>query len=76
VCYRAGRYCAVKTGMPSELDIQEPERVGDSVVLRGLNHVVITAVERVDLKDGRVAVFAKTVRAVRSKNPFTAIEVL
>ena len=76
VCTRACRFCAVKTGLPTELDLQEPERVADSVVQMGLKHVVITAVARDEFKDGGAAVFAETVRAVRRKNPFTSIEVL
>lgn len=76
ICTRACRFCAVKTGLPNELDLQEPERVADSVLQMNLKHVVITAVARDDLKDGGSAVFAETVRAVRRKNPFTSIEVL
>lgn len=76
VCTRACRFCAVKTGLPSELDLKEPERVADSVVTMNLKHVVVTAVARDDLKDGGAAVFAETVRAIRRKNPFTSIEVL
>jgi lipoyl synthase len=76
VCTRACRFCAVKTGLPSELDWAEPERVAESVFQMNLKHVVITAVARDDLKDGGAAVFAETVRAVRKKNPFTSIEVL
>lgn len=75
-CTRACRFCAVKTGLPTELDWQEPERVADSVYAMNLKHVVITAVARDDLKDGGAAVFAETVRAIRRKNPFTGIEVL
>ncbi|MBS2772296.1 lipoyl synthase [Anoxybacillus rupiensis] len=76
VCTRACRFCAVKTGLPTELDWKEPERVADSVRIMNLKHVVVTAVARDDLKDGGAAVFAETVRAVRRKNPFTTIEVL
>lgn len=76
VCTRACRFCAVKTGLPTELDWQEPERVADSVQLMNLKHVVVTAVARDDLKDGGAAVFAETVRAIRRKSPFTSIEVL
>ncbi|AYV67653.1 lipoyl synthase [Niallia circulans] len=76
ICTRACRFCAVKTGLPTELDWQEPERVADSVFAMNLKHVVITAVARDDLKDGGAAVFAETVRAIRRKNPFTSIEVL
>jgi lipoyl synthase len=76
VCTRACRFCAVKTGLPNELDLQEPERVADSVALMNLKHAVVTAVARDDLKDGGAAVFAETVRAIRRKSPFTSIEVL
>ncbi|WZX99502.1 lipoyl synthase [Bacillus sp. FSL W7-1360] len=76
ICTRGCRFCAVKTGLPTELDLQEPERVAESVEQMGLKHVVITAVARDDLKDGGASVFAETVRAVRRKNPFCTIEVL
>lgn len=76
ICTRACRFCAVKTGLPTELDWKEPERVADSVQLMNLKHVVVTAVSRDDLKDGGAAIFAETIRAIRRKNPFTSIEVL
>ncbi|WP_404445053.1 lipoyl synthase [Sutcliffiella horikoshii] len=76
ICTRACRFCAVKTGLPTELDTQEPERVAESVKLMNLKHAVITAVARDDLKDGGAAIFAETIRAVRRENPFTTIEVL
>lgn len=75
-CTRGCRFCAVKTGLPTELDWEEPERVADSVQLMNLKHVVVTAVARDDLKDGGAAVFAETIRAIRRKNPSTTIEVL
>ncbi|MDM5294748.1 lipoyl synthase [Peribacillus simplex] len=76
VCTRACRFCAVQTGLPSELDWEEPERVAESVKQMNLKHVVITAVARDDLKDGGAEVFAETVKAVRRQNPFCSIEVL
>ena len=76
ICTRACRFCAVKTGLPTELDWQEPERVAESVETMGLKHAVITAVARDDLKDGGAAIFAETVRAIRRKSPFCTIEVL
>ncbi len=76
ICTRACRFCAVKTGLPTELDWKEPERVADSVQLMNLKHVVVTAVARDDLKDGGAAVFAETIRAIRRKNPLTTVEVL
>jgi lipoyl synthase len=76
VCTRGCRFCAVKTGLPTELDWEEPERVADSVQLMNLKHVVVTSVSRDDLKDGGAAVFAETIEAIRRKNPATTIEVL
>ncbi|MDR7236917.1 lipoyl synthase [Neobacillus drentensis] len=76
VCTRACRFCAVQTGLPTELDWEEPERVAVSVEQMGLKHVVITAVARDDLKDGGAGVFAETIRAVRRRNPLCSIEVL
>ncbi|SDK44571.1 lipoyl synthase [Lacicoccus qingdaonensis] len=75
-CTRGCRFCAVKTGLPNELDWNEPERVADSVQIMGLKHVVVTAVARDDLKDGGAAVFAETVRAIRRKQPGCTIEIL
>ncbi|MBB6450211.1 lipoic acid synthetase [Geomicrobium halophilum] len=76
VCTRGCRFCAVKTGLPNELDWGEPERVAESVEQMGLKHVVITAVARDDLKDGGSTIYAETIRAVRRRNPLTTIEVL
>ncbi|HET7626889.1 MAG TPA: lipoyl synthase [Bacillales bacterium] len=76
ICTRGCRFCAVKTGLPTELDWQEPERVAESVEQMGLRHVVVTAVARDDLADGGAAVFAETVRAIRRRNPSCTIEVL
>ncbi|CDQ38347.1 MULTISPECIES: lipoyl synthase [Virgibacillus] len=75
-CTRGCRFCAVKTGLPNELDWGEPERVANSVTVMGLRHVVVTAVARDDLNDGGAAVFAETVRAIRRKNPGCTIEIL
>ena len=75
-CTRACRFCAVKTGLPTELDLAEPERVADSVQMMNLKHVVVTVVARDDLKDGGSGVLAETIRAIRRKSPFTSIEVL
>ncbi|MFV9510199.1 lipoyl synthase [Tepidibacillus sp. LV47] len=76
ICTRACRFCAVKTGMPTELDLQEPMRVAESVKQMGLQHVVVTSVARDDLKDGGAFIFAETIRAIRRLNPLTTIEVL
>ncbi|MCA0983989.1 lipoyl synthase [Halobacillus yeomjeoni] len=75
-CTRGCRFCAVKTGLPNELDWGEPERVAESVEIMGLKHVVITAVARDDLNDGGAAVFAETVKAVRRRVPGCTVEIL
>jgi lipoyl synthase len=75
-CTRGCRFCAVKTGLPNELDWGEPERVAESVEIMNLKHVVITAVARDDLKDGGALVFAETVRKVRERVPGCTIEIL
>lgn len=75
-CTRGCRFCAVKTGLPTELDWDEPERVARSVEVMGLRHCVVTAVARDDLDDGGAAVFAETVRAIRRRVPSCTVEVL
>ncbi|MBH0228608.1 lipoyl synthase [Halobacillus yeomjeoni] len=75
-CTRGCRFCAVKTGLPNELDWGEPERVAESVEIMGLKHVVITAVARDDLNDGGAAVFSETVKAVRRRVPGCTVEIL
>ncbi len=66
----------MKTGLPTELDLQEPERVAEAVEQMGLKHTVITSVARDDLKDGGASIFAETIWAVRKRNPLTSVEVL
>ncbi|MDQ0416539.1 lipoic acid synthetase [Croceifilum oryzae] len=76
ICTRACRFCAVKTGLPTELDLAEPERVAEAVQQMRVRHAVITSVARDDLKDGGAGIFAATIKAVRAKNPLTSVEVL
>src|SRR5690606_26727323 len=66
----------VKTGLPSELDRQEPERVAEAVSQMGVKHAVVTSVARDDLNDGGASIFAETIRAIRKRNPLTSVEVL
>ena len=76
VCTRACSFCAVQTGKPKELDLAEPYRVAEAVSKMKLLHCVLTSVARDDLPDGGAKVWAATIRAVRHRNPDTAIEVL
>jgi lipoic acid synthetase len=76
VCTRNCGYCAVAHGRPVWEDREEPERVGRAVRALGLEHVVVTSVNRDDLADGGAAVFAATVRAIRREAPGCQVEVL
>ncbi len=76
VCTRACTFCNVATGRPDLLDPHEPERVGDAVAQLGLNHIVVTSVDRDDLDDGGAGHFARTITAIRATSPETTIEVL
>ena len=77
ICTRACTFCNIATGKPPEgLDVFEPGRVADAVKKLNLKHVVITSVDRDDIKDGGAAHFAQTIRAVRKRSPETTIEIL
>jgi lipoyl synthase len=75
-CTRACRFCDVKTGIPNPLDPDEPAKIADSIAKLGLNHAVITSVDRDDLDDGGARHFAAVIRATRARSPATTIEVL
>jgi lipoic acid synthetase len=77
VCTRACRFCAVDTGNPRGwLDPEEPENVARSVELMALKYVVLTSVDRDDLADGGAAHYAAAIRAIKRRNPDTAVEAL
>jgi lipoic acid synthetase len=76
VCTRACSFCNVATGKPKELDQYEPLRVGVAVSEMGLQHVVVTSVDRDDLEDSGADHFVKTIAAIRFKSPNTTIEIL
>jgi lipoyl synthase len=77
VCTRACRFCAVDTGNPrGRLDPDEPRLAAESVFLMGLTYVVLTSVDRDDLPDGGAAHYARCVRAIKERNPGTAVEAL
>jgi len=76
ICTRSCKFCNVKTGKPLPADLEEPQRVAESVHLMGLKHCVLTSVDRDDLDDGGAGLWAETIRAVKDKNPATTIEAL
>ena len=75
-CTRSCGFCNVKVGMPNEPDLDEPRRVAESVMELNLRHVVITSVNRDELKDGGASIFAETIHLIREKMPETTIEIL
>ncbi len=77
VCTRACRFCSVDTGNPGGwLDPEEPANAARSVALMNLQYVVLTSVDRDDLPDGGAGHYAACVRAIRERNPDTAVEAL
>lgn len=76
VCTRACAFCNIATGRPDLLDPHEPERVATAMQNLGLEHIVITSVDRDDLPDGGADHFAQTIRAIRRASPQTTIEIL
>jgi lipoic acid synthetase len=75
-CTRRCRFCAVKTGLPRKIDWDEPQRVANSVRDMELKHVVVTMVNRDELKDGGASVMAATVNAIKDAAPACSVEVL
>jgi lipoic acid synthetase len=76
ICTRACRFCAVKSGKPTELDRNEPDRVASAVEQMKVRYAVITSVNRDDLEDGGSEIFARTVRRIREVCPETRVELL
>jgi len=76
VCTRACAFCNVKTGMPRKVDPLEPEHVAIAAAKLGLEHIVVTSVDRDDLPDGGAGQFVKVIAALRRATPATTIEIL
>lgn len=76
VCTRACAFCNVKTGMPRAVDPLEPEHTALAAARMGLEHIVITSVDRDDLPDGGARQFVKVIEALRRETPNTTIEIL
>lgn len=76
ICTRSCGFCHIQTGRPTILDVDEPHRVAESVALMGLQHIVITSVNRDELPDGGAAIWAQTLQAIRAASPQTSLEVL
>lgn len=75
-CTRACAFCNVKTGRPMAVDPVEPLRTAEACASMGLNHIVITSVDRDDLADGGAEQFVQVIKAIRDMSPETTIEIL
>ena len=75
-CTRSCGFCNIKVGIPNELDIEEPKRVVESVVELNLRHVVITSVNRDELKDGGASIFKECVKLIHEQKPDCTVEIL
>jgi lipoic acid synthetase len=75
-CTRRCPFCDVGHGRPDPLDADEPEKLAKTIAALKLNYVVITSVDRDDLRDGGAQHFVDCIRAVRTQSPRTTIEVL
>lgn len=76
ICTRACAFCNVATGKPGAVDLMEPENLAISVAELGMKHLVITSVDRDDLKDGGADQFVKCIQRIRETTPETTIEIL
>ncbi len=76
LCTRRCGFCAVPKGRPSDVDWKEPERVAEAAEAMGLRYVVVTSVDRDDLKDGGATLFALSIEALRRRIPGCKVEVL
>jgi lipoic acid synthetase len=76
VCTRRCPFCDVAHGRPAPLDASEPENLANAIATMGLKYVVITSVDRDDLRDGGASHFVECIRAVRTRSPHTRIEIL
>jgi lipoic acid synthetase len=76
ICTRSCKFCGVKTGRPLPPDPQEPEHIAKTIQTLGIDHAVITSVDRDDLDDGGAAHWARTIRTIKEKNPGITLEAL
>ncbi len=76
VCTRNCRFCAIDSGRPEPLDLDEPQRVAEAAADLGLDFVVVTSVTRDDLSDGGAGHFAATIQAIHNHLPEAGVEVL
>ena len=75
-CTRSCGFCNIKVGIPNELDVEEPKRIVESVIELNLRHVVITSVNRDELRDGGAEIFKECIRLIHEQKPDCTVEIL
>ncbi|WP_185864598.1 lipoyl synthase [Blattabacterium cuenoti] len=76
ICTRSCKFCGVKTGKPEKVDWREPKKVAESIKILKVKHVVLTSVNRDDLKDMGSSIWIETIKEIRYFNPYVTIETL
>lgn len=76
ICTRSCGFCAVKTGKPTSLDLDEPRRLAEAIAHLNLRHIVLTSVNRDELPDGGAKIFAECIREIRKRFEDCSLEVL
>ena len=76
ICTRACAFCNIKTGKPGFVDKEEPHKIAEAVCELGLEHVVVTSVDRDDLEDGGAEHFTTVISSIRKFNPSCTVEIL
>lgn len=76
ICTRRCPFCDVAHGRPNPLDKNEPQHLAEAIAILGLKYVVVTSVDRDDLRDGGAQHFVNCIKAVRQESPQTTIEIL
>ncbi|WP_185868624.1 lipoyl synthase [Blattabacterium cuenoti] len=76
ICTRSCKFCGVKTGKPGKLDWEEPKKIANSIKILKIKHVVLTSVNRDDLKDMGSLMWVETIRKIRKDNPWITVEAL
>ncbi|MDO5710870.1 MAG: lipoyl synthase [Micrococcales bacterium] len=76
VCTRRCDFCDIATGRPTELDMDEPRRVAESIATMELRYATVTGVARDDQPDGAASLYAETIRQIHALNPNTGVEIL
>jgi len=76
ICTRSCQFCAVATGRPKPVELDEPQRVAEAILLMKVKHAVLTSVDRDELADGGSIIWYNTIKAIKALTPTTTLETL